>query len=127
MSTAATDVQTCEQFIGGKFVPCKSGECFPLYDPETEQVTAQVANSSAEDVNHAVETAQQAFRTANWRNHPEVRIKTLRALAGKLREQMPALVEAESRVTGRPIREMRAQLGRLPEWYDYFASVCETL
>ncbi len=40
---------------------------------------------------------------------------------------MPLFVEAESRVTGRPIREMRAQLGRLPEWYDYFASVAETL
>ena len=40
---------------------------------------------------------------------------------------MPAFVEAECRVTGRPIREMRAQLGRLPEWYDYFASIAETL
>ena len=55
------------------------------------------------------------------------RVSALRTLAAKLRQDMPAFVEAESRVTGRPIREMRAQLGRLPEWYDYFASVAETL
>jgi phenylacetaldehyde dehydrogenase len=78
-------------------------------------------------VDHAVEAAQHAFKHACWRSHPEVRIAALRTLAAKLRQHMPALVEAESRVTGRPIREMRAQLGRLPEWYDYFASVAETL
>jgi phenylacetaldehyde dehydrogenase len=121
------DLRRCEQFIGGKFVPSVSGEYFPLFNPETEEISAEIANSTAQDVDEAVKAAQHAFRHACWRNHPEVRIATLRTLASKLREHMPRLVEEESRVTGRPIREMRAQLGRLPEWYDYFASVAETL
>ena len=122
-----TGVERCEQFIAGRFVPSVSGEYFPLFNPENEELAAEVANSLPQDVDHAVTAAQQAFKHACWRNHPEVRIACLRRLAAKLREHMPALVEAESRVTGRPIREMRAQLGRLPEWYDYFASVAETL
>ena len=123
----STEVQRCEQFIAGRFVPSLSGEYFPLFDPENEQLSAEIANSTPQDVNDAVEAAQHAFKHACWRNHPEVRIACLRMLAAKLRQNMPALVEGESRVTGRPIREMRAQLGRLPEWYDYFASVAETL
>ena len=121
------DLPRCEQFIGGKFLPSVSGEYFPLISPETEEVTAEVANSTAEDVETAVQAALHAFKHSKWRLSPELRIVTLRKLAAKLRENMPAIVEAEARVTGRPIREMRAQLGRLPEWYDYFASVAETL
>jgi len=121
------DLPRCEQFIGGKFLPSVSGKYFPLISPETEEVTAEVANSTAEDVETAVQAALHAFKHSKWRLSPELRIVTLRKLAAKLRENMPAIVEAEARVTGRPIREMRAQLGRLPEWYDYFASVAETL
>ena len=117
----------CEQFIAGRFIPSVSGEYFPLISPETEQVTAEVANSTAQDVDDAVQAAHRAFSGCGWRTQVELRIGTLRTLAAKLRQHMPALVEAEARVTGRPIREMRAQLGRLPEWYDYFASVAETL
>ena len=117
----------CEQFIGGKFVPSLSGEYFPLISPETEEATAEIANSTTQDVNDAVQTAHRALRSCGWRTQADLRIRTLRKVAEKLRENITALVEAESRVTGRPIREMRAQLGRLPEWYDYFASVAETM
>ena len=117
----------CEQFIGGKFVPSLSGEYFPLISPETEEATAEIANSTTQDVNDAVQTAHRALGSCGWRTQADLRIRTLRKVAEKLRENITALVEAESRVTGRPIREMRAQLGRLPEWYDYFASVAETM
>src|SRR3974390_1065595 len=117
----------CEKLIGGKFVPSLSGEYFPLISPETEEATAEIANSTTQDVNDAVQTAHRALRSCGWRTQADLRIRTLRKVAEKLRENITALVEAESRVTGRPIREMRAQLGRLPEWYDYFASVAETM
>ena len=122
-----TALQRCEQFIAGKFGPSVSGKYFPLISPETEEVTAEIANSTAQDVDGAVQAAHRALRSCGWRTQAELRIRTLRKLAENLRKNMPVLVEAESRVTGRPIREMRAQLGRLPEWYDYFASVAETL
>lgn len=37
-------------------------------------------------------------------------------LAGLLNDRIPDLAEIESLQTGRPIREMKTQLGRLPEW-----------
>ena len=120
-------VPRCEQFIGGKFIPSVSGEYFPLFNPETGEISAEVANSNPQDVENAVAAASHAFKHSCWRTHTEARIAALRTLAAKLRQNMAALVEAEARVTGRPIREMRAQLSRLPEWYDYFASIAETL
>jgi acyl-CoA reductase-like NAD-dependent aldehyde dehydrogenase len=119
--------QRCEQFIAGKFVPSESGEYFPLINPENGEIAAEIARSTPRDVEVAVEAASDAARHSCWRTHTEFRVSALRTLAAKLRQDMPAFVEAECRVTGRPIREMRAQLGRLPEWYDYFASIAETL
>jgi acyl-CoA reductase-like NAD-dependent aldehyde dehydrogenase len=124
---ARQPLERCDQFIDGRFVPSVSGEYLPLISPETGQVSAEIANSTPEDVAHAIEAAQRAFRNTPWRRNPALRITCMRAFAAKLRENMPALVDMESRITGRPIREMRAQLGRLPEWYDYFASVAETI
>jgi len=126
-SEKATFVQRCEQFIDGKFVPSISGEYFALVNPENGQVTAQIANSTPQDVENAVAAAHRAFKSSPWGRNLSLRVTCLRTLAAKLRQRMSELVELETLITGRPIREMRAQLGRLPEWYDYFASVAETL
>jgi acyl-CoA reductase-like NAD-dependent aldehyde dehydrogenase len=127
VSRVLPQVQRCDQFINGKFVPSVSGEYIPLLAPENGQVVAEIANSTAQDVELAVQAAQRAFRESPWRSSVPYRVSRLRTLAAKIRQNMPALIEVESRITGRPIREMRAQVGRLPEWYDYFASVAETL
>jgi len=116
-------VQRCDQFINGKFVPSVSGEYIPLIGPESGQTIAQIANSTAQDVELAVQAAQRAFKESPWRSSVPYRVIRMRTLAAKIRQNMPTLIEVESRITGRPIREMRAQLGRLPEWYDYFATV----
>jgi acyl-CoA reductase-like NAD-dependent aldehyde dehydrogenase len=120
-------IPRCEQFIAGRFVPSESGEYFPLINPENGEVAAEIARSTPRDVEAAVEAASHAAKHSCWAKQTAFRVSALRTLADKFRRDMPAFVEAESRVTGRPIREMRAQLGRLPEWYDYFASVAETL
>lgn len=46
--------------------------------------------------------------------------------AAMLRDDVPATAELESLQTGRAIREMRAQLLRLPEWLEYFAALVRT-
>jgi acyl-CoA reductase-like NAD-dependent aldehyde dehydrogenase len=52
------------------------------------------------------------------------RSKVLSKLARLLEERIPEFAELETMQTGRTIREMKAQLGRLPEWlfvtYLYF-------
>lgn len=44
-------------------------------------------------------------------------------MARLLEQRLPELAAMESLQTGRALREMRAQLGRLPEWLEYFAAL----
>ena len=62
-----------------------------------------------------------------WRDvGAKKRAKILRRAAAELRRRVPELCEIETRQTGRPLREYKAQLGRVPEWYEYHASLTET-
>ena len=47
-------------------------------------------------------------------------------MACLLEQQLPALATMEALQTGRALREMRAQLTRLPEWLEYFAAIART-
>lgn len=53
-------------YVNGQFVPAKSGKWFPVYDPATEEVIAEVPDSSAEDVDAAVAEARHAFEMGPW-------------------------------------------------------------
>jgi len=50
----------------------------------------------------------------------------LTQIAGNLRASIPELALLEVAQTGRAIREMQAQLARLPEWFEYFAALIRT-
>jgi len=51
---------------------------------------------------------------------------TLSRLARLLESRIGEIASLESLQTGRAIREMKAQLGRLPEWLDYYAALLRT-
>jgi acyl-CoA reductase-like NAD-dependent aldehyde dehydrogenase len=48
-------------------------------------------------------------------------------MADLLERRLPTLATIESLQTGRALREMRAQLVRLPEWLEYCAAAIRTL
>ncbi|KAF8897754.1 aldehyde dehydrogenase domain-containing protein [Infundibulicybe gibba] len=62
-----------------------------------------------------------------WSKSPVLaRSKILSKLARVLEARVPELAEIESMQTGRTIRELKAQLSRLPEWLDYYAALLRT-
>ncbi|XP_049549393.1 cytosolic 10-formyltetrahydrofolate dehydrogenase [Anopheles darlingi] len=50
-------------FINGHFVDAECGKTLPIVNPSTEQVLCEVAAASKNDVNAAIESADEAFRT----------------------------------------------------------------
>ena len=77
----------------------------------------RVASASTDDVKLTIDNAQEAFESGVWSKSPALlRSKILSKLARKLEEGLPDLTKIETMQTGRTIREMNAQLGRLPEW-----------
>lgn len=83
----------------------------------THKLADSIDTAGPEDVQSAVADAHSAFKSGVWSRAPAIhRSKVLTRLARALEEHIPALAELETLQTGRAIREMRAQLGRLPEW-----------
>lgn len=90
--------------------------------PATGEVLATVVDGCTEDVDRACTAAAVAFPV--WAaTATDERARLLRRLAEIVRSRMDGLAAAEATITGRPIREMRAQMSRIPEWLEYFAGI----
>jgi betaine-aldehyde dehydrogenase len=100
-SGVQTEVKPYQMFINGEWVASQSGKTFPVYDPSTEEVIAQVPDSNADDVNRAVAAAKAAFEDSPWASTTaQERGRVLFRLAEKVRQNLPALAELECRNTG---------------------------
>ena len=97
----------------------------PVISPATNQPVCWFLPANEGDVTQAVGAASTAFRDPDW-SHPSrapQRAQILRKLAQALREKVEQLADLEVLQIGRPRKEMRFQLSRLPEWFEYFASL----
>src|SRR5437868_5607412 len=101
-----TDVRTYQMYINGEWVGSKANKTFPVYDPSTEEVIAQVPDAGPDDVNRAVASAKAAFEDGPWATTtPQERGRVLFRLAEKIRQNSARLAEIECRNTGKPIVE----------------------
>ncbi len=65
-------VKTYQNYIGGKWIPSESGEVFENINPaDTQDIIGRFPLSTAQDVNHAVNAAREAFD--GWRSMPAPR------------------------------------------------------
>lgn len=109
-------------FYGGKFHPASQSNQIIVMNPATGTRFTTVPDSAAEDVQKAVNAASSAFPI--WSSLDAFdRSKHLLKFAEVIRENIPALAVLESTITGRALREMKAQMARIPEWLEYFASI----
>jgi phenylacetaldehyde dehydrogenase len=114
-------------FIGGKEVFPKNGATFNVEDPATGKHLCKVASVNKVTVNQACLVAQEVYQSGKWsRSDVRERARVLNKIAVDLRANINDLAEMEVAQTGRAVREMKAQLGRLPEWFEYFAALIRT-
>jgi acyl-CoA reductase-like NAD-dependent aldehyde dehydrogenase len=113
-------------FIGGKEVFPSVG-VFEVENPATGAILCKVASADAKVVTDACEIAHKSFESGVWsRSDVRHRAKVLQNMADALRSDINRLAELEVSQTGRAVREMKAQLGRLPEWFEYFGALIRT-
>ena len=113
--------------VDGRDVAASDGATFELRNPATGELIADVAHATADDVDVAVRAGARAFEDRRWRGLPgRERSRVLHRAAGLLDERIDEFARWETLQIGRPLREMRAQLARLPEWLEYFGSVAQT-
>ncbi|MGA8675643.1 MAG: aldehyde dehydrogenase family protein, partial [Candidatus Acidiferrales bacterium] len=59
-------VRKYKMYINGEFVESHRGAVFPVYDPSTEEIIAEVPEADEKDVDRAVAAAKAAFESGPW-------------------------------------------------------------
>ena len=114
-------------FIDGRERPSAGDRTFDVRNPANGTLVARVAEGGAAEIALAVDAADAAFADGRWSRLPgRERYRILNRFADAIEAALPELATLESTCVGRPLREMRAQLGRIPEFYRYFAAVART-
>jgi betaine-aldehyde dehydrogenase len=119
-----TEVKTYQMYINGEWVDSKSNKTFPVYDPASEEVIAQVPDSNADDVNRAVAAAKAAFESEPWSTTTaQERGRILFRLADKIRQNLAALAELEARNCGKPIVEAEYDMNDAATCFEYYGGL----
>ncbi len=125
--------QRYDNFIGGKWVAPVRGQYFKNITPITGQEVCEIARSTAEDIELALDAAHAA-REAWGRSSPASRAIILNKIADRMEANLDVLALVESIDNGKPIRETtHADMPLAIDHFRYFAgciraqegSVCE--
>lgn len=107
-------------FIGGKFVPARSGRTYDVLNPADGAVLAKVSEGGAEDINAAVDAAAKAA-TGPWSKlHARERGKILLKIAGLIREHSEDLALLECRTAGKPLGDAKDEMGLAADTFEYY-------
>ena len=104
-----------------------TGDFFDVVCPADGSLLGSCLDSGAEGARIAVDAADEAFKSGVWSALDRAeRARVLNRFADRIDVEIGGLAELDALQTGRPIREMRAQVGRISEWFRYFAALALT-
>src|SRR3954462_4827457 len=113
--------QRYDNYIGGKFVAPVKGEYFGNITPITGLVFCEVARSTAEDIELALDAAHKAA-PAWGKTSTADRANILNKIADRMEQNLELLATAETWDNGKPIREtMAADIPLAIDHFRYFA------
>jgi aldehyde dehydrogenase len=108
-------------YIGGEFVPPAKGQYFENPSPVNGRPFTEVARSTAEDVELALDAAHGA-RRAWGRTSPTERANILSKIADRVEANLESLAVAETWDNGKPVREtLAADLPLVVDHFRYYA------
>jgi aldehyde dehydrogenase (NAD+) len=91
-------------YIGGEWAAPATDRRIDVISPHTEDVVARVAEASTADVDHAVETARQAFDNGEWPRLPvEERVAALRRFSDAYAARLADMAAVITEEMGSPI------------------------
>ena len=123
-SEARAGVRKYQMYINGEFVASASGSYFPVVDPSTEEIIAEVPAADEKDVNGAVAAAKAAFDSGPWpQRTAQERGRILFRLAERVRKESARLSEIEARNSGKPIVEAEYDITDVATCFEYYGGL----
>ncbi|RJT41631.1 aldehyde dehydrogenase [Mesorhizobium waimense] len=113
-----------KNYIDGQFV--EATVTFDSIDPSTGMPWARMPAATAADVDRAVEAAHRALRSGPWASMTATaRGKLLVKLGDLVAANAGRLAELETHDTGKIIRETRAQIAYVGDYYRYYGGLAD--
>ncbi len=110
--------------INGQTAESLSGAWFPVFDPSTEEIIAEVPEAGPADVDRAAKAARAAFDAGAWpQTTAQERGRLLFKLAEKIRKEASYLAELESRNCGKPIVEAEFDIADTATCFEYYGGL----
>jgi malonate-semialdehyde dehydrogenase (acetylating)/methylmalonate-semialdehyde dehydrogenase len=105
------DIQTLDNFIGGRWVKARATEFFDVHNPAVGEVIGRTPLSTIADVDAAVDAAAKAFPA--WRETPvNARAQVLFKFKAQLEEHFEELARIVTTEHGKTIDEARGSVRR---------------
>jgi betaine-aldehyde dehydrogenase len=124
MPTPKAAVRKYKMYINGEFVESHRDATFPVYDPSTEEIIAEVPEADEKDVERAVAAARAAFDSGPWpQTTAQERGRILFRLAERVRKEAPYLAELEARNSGKPIVEAEYDIADVATCFEYYGGM----
>ena len=116
-----------QHVIDGRRVEAASGQRYDSVDPYLGAPWASAADGAAADVDLAVAAARRALGGPWGQLTGFGRAALMRRLGDLIARDADRLAVIETRDTGKLLREMRGQLGTIPQWFSYFSGLADKL
>jgi len=109
-------------FINNEWRPAASGKRFPVENPATEEIIAQVALGDAADIDAAVAAARACFDAGPWRGlSGRSRGKLLFKAADLLEARLDEVARLETAHNGKTLFESKIEIGMTVNTLRYYA------
>ncbi|GGX88492.1 oxidoreductase [Litchfieldella qijiaojingensis] len=109
-------------YIDGQAVPSQSGEWRDVVNPATQEVVARVPFASVEEVDRAVASAKEAFKT--WRKTPLAkRQRIMLKFQALIREHTAELAALITEEHGKTLPDAEGEVGRGLEVVEHACSI----
>ena len=107
--------------IGGQWHDGSSAKRLAIVNPATEETFAEVSSATTDEIGQGVEAAQAAFESG-WRDMPPgQRAELLHGLAKRIRDNVEAIAQLETRNVGKPIGDARWEADAGAKVFEYYA------
>jgi malonate-semialdehyde dehydrogenase (acetylating)/methylmalonate-semialdehyde dehydrogenase len=121
-STSSADVPTVKLIIGGKLVESKTTEWRDVVNPATQEVLARVPFATPSEVEAAVASAREAFKT--WRKVPvSARARVFLKYQQLIRENMQSLAATLTAEQGKTLPDAEGDVFRGLEVVEHAAGI----
>jgi aldehyde dehydrogenase (NAD+) len=113
-----------KMFVAGSW-QAVSGGVLSVVDPATGEPWAEIGRGSAQDVDQAVASAQEALAGPWGRTPPAQRGAVLLRISQLIRENQQELSALESRNTGKPKGQAEADITACARYFEFYAGAAD--